>query len=105
MATVTVLFAKSTIHLLSTTLFENDNQYDNIYAWIITGVTVITAVSQVYSRRYALLTLEFTKILPRRFTGSIWAFSGTMRYCRSRCSTLYGLFLMSCKCYCFGIAS
>ncbi|KAJ3416033.1 hypothetical protein HDV05_003392 [Chytridiales sp. JEL 0842] len=48
MATITVLFAKSTIHLLSTTFFENENQYNNIYAWLITAVTIITAVSQVY---------------------------------------------------------
>ncbi|KAI8811725.1 hypothetical protein BJ742DRAFT_674422 [Cladochytrium replicatum] len=48
MATITVLFAKSTIHLLSTTIVGGDNQYDNILAYVITMVTVITAVSQVY---------------------------------------------------------
>ncbi|KAJ3125003.1 hypothetical protein HK098_000668 [Nowakowskiella sp. JEL0407] len=48
MATITVLFAKSTIHLLSASLFEGDNQYQNGFAWLITLVTVFTAVSQIY---------------------------------------------------------
>ncbi|KAI8811268.1 hypothetical protein BJ742DRAFT_674804 [Cladochytrium replicatum] len=48
MATITVLFAKSTIHLLSTTIVGGNNQYDNILAYVITLVTIITAVSQVY---------------------------------------------------------
>ncbi|KAJ3115127.1 hypothetical protein HDU96_001139 [Phlyctochytrium bullatum] len=48
MGTLTVLFAKATIHLLTSSLFEGDNQYNNIFAWLITAVTVITAVSQVY---------------------------------------------------------
>ncbi|KAJ3038732.1 hypothetical protein HDV00_000392 [Rhizophlyctis rosea] len=48
MATITVLCAKATIHLLSTSLFEGDNQYNNGFAWLITGVTVLTAFNQVY---------------------------------------------------------
>ncbi|KAJ3332698.1 hypothetical protein HDU76_013377 [Blyttiomyces sp. JEL0837] len=48
MATITVLFAKSTVHLLSDSLFQGDNQFNNIFAWIIFGVTVVTAVSQIY---------------------------------------------------------
>ncbi|KAJ3193100.1 hypothetical protein HK101_005422 [Irineochytrium annulatum] len=48
MATLTVLFAKSTIHLLSESIFQGFDQYNNIYSWVITAVTFITAVSQIY---------------------------------------------------------
>ncbi|KAI9328586.1 hypothetical protein DFJ73DRAFT_861625 [Zopfochytrium polystomum] len=48
MATVTTLFAKSTIHLLTNSIVDGDNQYNSIYSWLITAVTVVTAVSQVY---------------------------------------------------------
>ncbi|KAJ3027654.1 NIPA-like protein 3, partial [Rhizophlyctis rosea] len=48
MATITVLCAKATIHLLTTTFFEGDNQYNNGFAWLITGVTILTAFNQVY---------------------------------------------------------
>ncbi|KAJ3206925.1 hypothetical protein HDU67_007866 [Dinochytrium kinnereticum] len=48
MGTLTVLFAKATIHLLTSSLFEGENQYNEVYAWVITGVTVVTAVSQIY---------------------------------------------------------
>ncbi|KAJ3063515.1 hypothetical protein HDU98_000693 [Podochytrium sp. JEL0797] len=47
MGTLTTLFAKSTIHLI-TNSFLGDNQFDNIYSWLIAGVTVFTAVGQVY---------------------------------------------------------
>ncbi|XJO74685.1 hypothetical protein BDV3_005470 [Batrachochytrium dendrobatidis] len=48
MATITVLFAKATVHLLSATFFEGNNQFNNFGSWLITGVTVVTAVSQIY---------------------------------------------------------
>ncbi|KAJ3104583.1 hypothetical protein HDU97_009095 [Phlyctochytrium planicorne] len=48
MGTLTVLFAKATVHLLTSSLFEGENQYNELFAWVITGVTVVTAVSQIY---------------------------------------------------------
>ncbi|KAL2912458.1 hypothetical protein HK105_208030 [Polyrhizophydium stewartii] len=48
MATITVLFAKASIHLLTASLFESNNQFNNLGSWIITGITVVTAVGQVY---------------------------------------------------------
>ncbi|KAJ1558558.1 NIPA-like protein 3 [Nowakowskiella sp. JEL0078] len=48
MATITVLFAKSTIHLITETLFQNNNQFNNFFAWLISLVTVVTAVLQIY---------------------------------------------------------
>ncbi|KAI8854795.1 hypothetical protein BC829DRAFT_359582, partial [Chytridium lagenaria] len=48
MGTLTVLFAKATIHLLTSSIIDGENQYNDVFAWIITGVTVVTAVSQVY---------------------------------------------------------
>ncbi|KAH6601795.1 hypothetical protein BASA61_001761 [Batrachochytrium salamandrivorans] len=48
MATITVLFAKASIHLLTATLFENNNQFNNFGAWVITGITFVTAVGQIY---------------------------------------------------------
>ncbi|KAJ3006786.1 UNVERIFIED_CONTAM: NIPA-like protein 3 [Siphonaria sp. JEL0065] len=47
MGTLTTLFAKSTIHLL-TNSFLGDNEFNSIYSWIIAGVTVFTALGQVY---------------------------------------------------------
>jgi hypothetical protein len=48
MATLTTLFAKSTVHLLTDTFINGSNQFDNVYAFVICGVTVGTAVSQIY---------------------------------------------------------
>ncbi|KAI9203531.1 uncharacterized protein BJ171DRAFT_509892 [Polychytrium aggregatum] len=48
MGTVTVLFAKATIHLITTSIFQGDNQYTQIWAWVISGITVFTAMSQLY---------------------------------------------------------
>ncbi|KAJ3211828.1 NIPA-like protein 3 [Entophlyctis luteolus] len=47
MGTLTTLFAKSTIHLL-TNSFLGTNQFTNFNAWIIAGITVFTALGQVY---------------------------------------------------------
>ncbi|KAJ3030544.1 UNVERIFIED_CONTAM: hypothetical protein HDU68_008687 [Siphonaria sp. JEL0065] len=47
MGTTCTLFAKSTIHLI-TNSFLGDNQFKSIYAWLIAGVTVFTALAQVY---------------------------------------------------------
>ncbi|RIB13355.1 hypothetical protein C2G38_2041049 [Gigaspora rosea] len=48
MATMTTLFAKSLINLLSESLFHNHNQFTYFLSWIILIVTVITALGQVY---------------------------------------------------------
>ncbi|ORX89804.1 hypothetical protein K493DRAFT_305455 [Basidiobolus meristosporus CBS 931.73] len=48
MATMTTLFAKSLINLLSVSILQKSNQFKSPLAWIILIVTVITAVSQVY---------------------------------------------------------
>ncbi|KAJ3279998.1 NIPA-like protein 3, partial [Rhizoclosmatium sp. JEL0117] len=47
MGTLTTLFAKSTIHLL-TNSFVGDNQFNQFQAWLIAGVTAFTAVGQIY---------------------------------------------------------
>lgn len=48
MATVTVLFAKATVNLLSISIFQGNNQYSHFDAWLITGITVVTACLQIY---------------------------------------------------------
>lgn len=48
MASLTTLFAKSLANLLVVTVFNGDNQFDNVLAWAILAITVFTAVSQVY---------------------------------------------------------
>jgi hypothetical protein len=48
MATVTVLFAKATVNLLTLSLFQGNNQYIHFDSWVITAVTVVTAVLQIY---------------------------------------------------------
>ncbi|TPX32602.1 hypothetical protein SmJEL517_g04323 [Synchytrium microbalum] len=47
MGTITVLFAKSTSYLLSIS-FTGNNQFNNFFAFLITGITVVTAIGQVY---------------------------------------------------------
>ncbi|TPX45616.1 hypothetical protein SeLEV6574_g03766 [Synchytrium endobioticum] len=47
MGTITVLFAKSTSYLLNIS-FGGNNQYNNFFAFLITGITIVTAVAQVY---------------------------------------------------------
>ncbi|CAG8463895.1 16837_t:CDS:2 [Dentiscutata erythropus] len=48
MATMTTLFAKSLINLLSESLFHNNNQFTYFPSWIILIITVTTAFGQVY---------------------------------------------------------
>lgn len=48
MGTLTVLFANATIHLLSTSIFGSQNQFNSFSAWLFTFITLSTAVSQVY---------------------------------------------------------
>ncbi|KAK9720916.1 hypothetical protein K7432_003838 [Basidiobolus ranarum] len=48
MATMTTLFAKSLINLLSVSIFQKENQFNRPLAWVILIVTVVTAFSQVY---------------------------------------------------------
>ncbi|KAI9229647.1 MAG: hypothetical protein DHS80DRAFT_13625, partial [Piptocephalis tieghemiana] len=48
MSSLTTLFAKSLINLLSESVVEKNNQFNNVVSWVILIVTVITAVSQVY---------------------------------------------------------
>jgi surface polysaccharide O-acyltransferase-like enzyme len=45
---MTVLFAKATIHLIEPTLFQNNNQFTSIEAYMFTVITLFTAVSQIY---------------------------------------------------------
>ncbi|KAJ2839715.1 hypothetical protein FBU31_000643, partial [Coemansia sp. 'formosensis'] len=48
MATLTTLFAKSLINLLSVSIFDHDNQFTSFITWGILLVTAFTAASQVY---------------------------------------------------------
>ncbi|KAJ1974770.1 hypothetical protein H4R35_003457 [Dimargaris xerosporica] len=48
MASLTTLFAKSLINLLTVSVIDHDNQFDKPLSWVILFVTVFTAVSQVY---------------------------------------------------------
>ncbi|KAJ2077209.1 hypothetical protein H4R24_005268 [Coemansia sp. RSA 988] len=48
MATLTTLFAKSLVNLLSVSLFDHDNQFNNFLSWAILLITAFTAASQVY---------------------------------------------------------
>ncbi|KAJ3310116.1 hypothetical protein HDV04_005382 [Boothiomyces sp. JEL0838] len=48
MGTLTVLFANATIHLLSTSIFGSQNQFNSFSAWLFTFITLSTAISQVY---------------------------------------------------------
>ena len=47
MGTITVLFAKATVHLLSAT-FAGNNQFTTFTSYFFTLVTITTAVSQIY---------------------------------------------------------
>ncbi|KAJ3342568.1 NIPA-like protein 3 [Gonapodya sp. JEL0774] len=70
MGTLTVLFAKSTIYLLTLSIFNHYNQYNNVFAWFITAVTVITAVSQVYWINMGLQRYDALLQIPVYFT--VW---------------------------------
>ncbi|KAJ2329208.1 hypothetical protein IWW51_000743 [Coemansia sp. RSA 2702] len=58
MATLTTLFAKSLVNLLSVSLFDHDNQFTNALSWAILLVTVFTAASQVYWINQGLLRYD-----------------------------------------------
>lgn len=47
MGTLTILFAKATIHLLTTSI-QVKNQFDSPISFIFSFVTIFTAVSQLY---------------------------------------------------------
>ncbi|KAI8867989.1 hypothetical protein GQ42DRAFT_164444 [Ramicandelaber brevisporus] len=48
MATLTTLFAKSLINLLSVSIVQGQNQFNSFLAWVILIVTITTAISQVF---------------------------------------------------------
>ncbi|KAI8325518.1 hypothetical protein GQ54DRAFT_337247 [Martensiomyces pterosporus] len=58
MATLTTLFAKSLINLLSVSLFDHDNQFTSFFSWAIFLVTAFTAASQVYWINQGLLRYD-----------------------------------------------
>ncbi|KAF9580732.1 NIPA-like protein 3 [Lunasporangiospora selenospora] len=70
MASYTVLFAKSLINLLVTSIFDGQNQFTSAIAWIILIVTVVTAVSQVYWINMGLRKYDALLQVPVFFT--IW---------------------------------
>ncbi|KAF8953610.1 NIPA-like protein 3, partial [Entomortierella lignicola] len=70
MASYTVLFAKSLINLLVTSIFNGQNQFTSGLAWVILVVTVITAVSQVYWINMGLKKYDALLQVPVFFT--IW---------------------------------
>ncbi|KAF9575943.1 NIPA-like protein 3 [Mortierella alpina] len=70
MASYTVLFAKSLINLLVTSIFDGQNQFTSFLAWVILIVTVVTAVSQVYWINMGLKKYDALLQVPVFFT--IW---------------------------------
>ncbi|KAF9917586.1 hypothetical protein FBU30_000677 [Linnemannia zychae] len=70
MASYTVLFAKSLINLLVTSIFDGQNQFTSVIAWVILIVTVVTAVSQVYWINMGLRKYDALLQVPVFFT--IW---------------------------------
>ncbi|KAG0358790.1 magnesium transporter NIPA-domain-containing protein [Gamsiella multidivaricata] len=70
MASYTVLFAKSLINLLVTSIFDGQNQFTSGLAWVILVVTVVTAVSQVYWINMGLKKYDALLQVPVFFT--IW---------------------------------
>lgn len=70
MASYTVLFAKSLINLLVTSVFDGQNQFTSGLAWVILVVTVVTAVSQVYWINMGLKKYDALLQVPVFFT--IW---------------------------------
>ncbi|KAJ3298423.1 hypothetical protein HK104_010753 [Borealophlyctis nickersoniae] len=108
MATITVLFAKATIHLLSATLFGGDNQYNNVLAWVITFVTVFTAVGQVYWINMGLQRYDALLQIPVFYT--VWTFfdvvGGGVYFDEFRGFTTkqYGLFILGVAVIFAGVA-
>ncbi|KAF8926637.1 NIPA-like protein 3 [Dissophora ornata] len=70
MASYTVLFAKSLINLLVTSVFDGQNQFTSGLAWVILIVTIVTAVSQVYWINMGLKKYDALLQVPVFFT--IW---------------------------------
>ncbi|KAF9897642.1 hypothetical protein BX616_005231 [Lobosporangium transversale] len=70
MASYTVLFAKSLINLLVTSIFDGQNQFTSFIAWVILIVTVVTAISQVYWINMGLKKYDALLQVPVFFT--IW---------------------------------
>ncbi|KAI9500571.1 magnesium transporter NIPA-domain-containing protein [Coemansia spiralis] len=58
MATLTTLFAKSLVNLLSATIFDHENQFTSFIPWCILLVTAFTAASQVYWINQGLLRYD-----------------------------------------------
>ncbi|KAJ2364863.1 hypothetical protein IW150_006370 [Coemansia sp. RSA 2607] len=58
MATLTTLFAKSLVNLLAASLFDHENQFNNLISWVILLVTAFTAASQVYWINQGLLRYD-----------------------------------------------
>ncbi|KAJ2723186.1 hypothetical protein GGI07_002821 [Coemansia sp. Benny D115] len=58
MATLTTLFAKSLVNLLSVTFFDHENQFNSLISWVILLVTAFTAASQVYWINQGLLRYD-----------------------------------------------
>ncbi|KAJ1953321.1 hypothetical protein EC988_003059 [Linderina pennispora] len=58
MASLTTLFAKSLVNLLSVSFFEHDNQFTSFISWVILMVTAFTAASQVYWINQGLLRYD-----------------------------------------------
>ncbi|RIA93854.1 magnesium transporter NIPA-domain-containing protein [Glomus cerebriforme] len=48
MATITTLFAKSLINLLTVSIVHQDNQFKDLLSWAILFITISTAIGQVY---------------------------------------------------------
>jgi hypothetical protein len=48
MGTLTVLFAKATIHLLTESIFQRNNQFTSFSSWVFTFITLMTAFNQIY---------------------------------------------------------
>ncbi|KAF9354783.1 NIPA-like protein 3 [Mortierella sp. NVP85] len=108
MASYTVLFAKSLINLLVTSIFEGDNQFTSFIAWVILIVTVVTAVSQVYWINMGLKKYDALLQVPVFFT--IWVLldivGGGIYYDEFRGFTVkkYVLFCVGVLTVFFGVA-
>jgi hypothetical protein len=108
MASYTVLFAKSLINLLVTSIFEGDNQFTSFIAWVILIVTVVTAVSQVYWINMGLKKYDAMLQVPVFFT--IWVLldivGGGIYYDEFRGFTVekYVLFCVGVLTVFFGVA-
>ncbi|CAG8675901.1 7566_t:CDS:2, partial [Funneliformis mosseae] len=48
LATITTLFAKSLVNLLTISFVQKDNQFKDLLSWMILLITVSTAIGQVY---------------------------------------------------------